>query len=64
MDFKILLRVAFSWQTVAFEARLDSYVVHHVATASTLNGKCGGLRLDGRGCNHDARDLHQLRHLV
>ena len=53
-------RVALPGQGVALQAGAHGDVGERAAAATTLNGDAGGLGADPRGCDHDARDLHQV----
>lgn len=53
-------RVALPGQGVALQARAHSDVGERAAAATTLDGDAGGLGADPRGCDHNARDLHQV----
>jgi hypothetical protein len=58
-----LFGVALPREGVAFEAGLDVDVGDDVSASPALKGNLGGLRLDARSGNDDARDLNKTRHL-
>ncbi len=57
-------RVALPGQRVALEARLERHVVDEVAAAAALQRHARRLGPDRGRCDHDARDLHQVRDLL
>lgn len=57
-------RIAFPGQGIALQAWAHSDVGEGVSAAAALDGDACGLGPDRRGCNDDARDLHQVGHHV
>ena len=57
-------RGAHPWHDVAFQPWTDGDVALKVATAATLDGDSRGLGTDGRGTDDNARDLHQVGHVI
>lgn len=58
------LRVAFPGESVTLQARAHRDVADGVTAAAALDGYFGGFGSHGGCCNYDARDLHEVGHLV